>query len=141
MLSWLTLTSLGTDKRATGYRLWSALIITFLYILILTTILVICNVDPNIGVIWLSTASYNWNYWAELKLVEDLLYLNLVIGSTIAIGLSALVFDVFLAWCKFHDWRTHNFGPLKPTFNKWFVDQQTKEAGFWDGAVLLEGLK
>ena len=52
LLSWLTLTSLGKDKRATIYRLWSTLITTFIYILILTAILVICNVDPNIGVIW-----------------------------------------------------------------------------------------
>ena len=73
--------------------------------------------------------------------MEEPFYLNLVFGSTIGIGFSALVFDVLLAWCKFYDWRTHNFGPLNSIVNKWFVDQQTKEAGFWDGAVLLEGMK
>ena len=51
LLCWLTMTSLGTDKRATVYRLWSTLIITVIYIIILTTMLVICN--PSIGVIWL----------------------------------------------------------------------------------------
>ena len=85
-------------------------------------------------------ASLRWNYWDELKLVENRFYLNLVFGTTITIGMSSLVLDVFLTWCKFHDWSTPNYGPLKKTFNKWFVHHRTDEAGFWDGAVLFEGL-
>ena len=46
---------------------------------------------------------------------------------------------ILSTWCKSHDWRSYNWGPLSKVVN-WFVDSLDKEAGFWDEAVLLQGL-
>ena len=86
-----------------------------------------------------STKPELWTYWSKLKLTEELFYLNLVIGSSIAIGLSSFILDVIVAWCKAQDWRSHNWGALS-TVVDWFLDDMDREAGFWDRAVLFEGL-
>lgn len=46
----------------------------------------------------------------------------------------------FFASCRFHDWKLNNWGPLKKIAN-WFFDPHVETDNFWDGAVILEGLK
>ena len=128
-LSWLTLAGLGRSKVAVVYRLVSTLLVTIIYSLILGIILAISNDDPTSGYIHGAGLS-----WADLKLVKGPLYMNLILGSTIGLGWFSLLVDVLLAWAKSRDWRSYNWGPLI------FVDPQDEQAGFWDKAVLLEGL-
>ena len=128
-LSWLTLAGLGRSKVAVVYRLVSTLLVTITYSLILGIILAISNDDPTSGYIHGAGLS-----WADLKLVKGPLYMNLILGSTIGLGWFSLLVDVLLAWAKSRDWRSYNWGPLI------FVDPQDEQAGFWDKAVLLEGL-
>ena len=134
--SWLTLAGLGRGKYAPVVRLVSTLTVTVTYSIIVGVILVICNVYPaSANIVTPSGPSF----WADLELVKDPLYLNLLLGSTISLGWISLLVDVLLAWAKSHDWRSHNWGPLSKLVD-WFVDPQDEQTGFWDKAVLLEGL-
>ena len=133
-LSWLTLAGLGSSEYASVCRLYSTLLVTIIYSLVLTLILIVCNVDPDSGYI------HGPGPWIELELVKKPVYMNLILGSTVALGWSSLLLDIFSAWCKSHDWRSHNWGPLMMIVD-WFVDPQDDEVCFWDGAVLMEGLK
>ena len=136
LFSWLTITSLGWSKDAAVYRLVSTIIVTIIYSLILTIILVICNVDASVHI---HTAGGGLN-WYSREIVRQPFYLNLFISSTIGLGLTSLVLDIIITWCKFHHWRSHNWGPLK-SIVEWFVDDEDDKAGFWDGAVLLQGIQ
>ena len=89
--------------------------------------------DPDTGFIHFAQRS-----WLDLELVKDDFYLNLLLSVTICLGWSSLMLDVFLAWCKSHDWRIYNWGPLSKIVD-WFVDEDG-EMGFWKRAVLLEGI-
>ena len=133
-LSWLTLAGLGSSEYASVCRLYSTLLVTIIYSLVLTLILIVCNVDPDSGYI------HGPGPWIELELVKKPVYMNLILGSTVALGWSSLLLDIVSAWCKSHDWRSHNWGPLMMIVD-WFVDPQDDEVCFWDGAVLMEGLK
>jgi len=133
-LSWLTLAGLGRGKVAAVCRFVSTLLVTIIYSLILGIILAICIVDPASGYIHGPGLS-----WSDLELVKDTHHMNLIVGSTIGLGWISLLVDVLLAWVKSHDWRSHNWGPLKKVVD-WFVDPQDEQAGFWDKAVLLEGI-
>ena len=116
LLSWLTLAGLWRGKRTVLLRLVSTLTVTITYSLILMIILVICNVDSDYGYVCGAGLS-----WSELELVKNPLHLNLRLGCTIGLGWISLLVDVLLAWAK-------------------FMDPQDKQVGFWDRAVLLEGL-
>ena len=134
LLSWLTLGGLGRSEWAAVFRLVSTLLITIIYSLILGIILAICIIDPASGNIHGAGVS-----WADLELVKDTHHMNLLVGCTIGLGWISLLVDVLLDWAKSHDWRSHNWGPLKKVVH-WFVDPQDEQAGFWDKAVLLVGL-
>ena len=136
-LSWLTLAGLGRSKVAVVYRLVSTLLVTIIYSLILGIILAISNDDPTSGYIHGAGLS-----WADLELVKDPLYLNLLLGSTIELGWISLLVDVLLAWIKSHDWRSHNWGSFYSKAVDKFVDEdEGGDAGFWNRAVRLEGLQ
>ena len=81
--------------------------------LILSIILVICNVNADTGYIYGAALS-----WSDLPIVKDQFFLNLLLGGTIALGWGAFIMDIIITWCK-----TRN-----------------QKAGFWDKAVLLQGL-
>merc|ERR1712110_685535 len=135
LLSCLTLGGLGRSKYAAVCRLVSTLLVTLLYTLILGIIMVICNDDAaNTGYIGGADLS-----WADLDIAKETFYLNLLLGGTIALGWGAFVLDILITWCKNRNWRSHNWGPLKKIVD-WFVDPLDQEAGFWDEAVLLQGL-
>ena len=86
-------------------------IITILYTLILSIILVICNVDPDSGYTYGAALS-----WADLSIVKETFYLNLLLGSTITLGWGAYLVDIIIiTWCKTRD----------------------QEVGFWDEAVIV----
>ena len=136
LLSWLTLAGLRRTKAAAIYRLVSTLTVTIIYSLILGIIMAICNMDPDYGHVYGAGLS-----WSELELVKDSSNLNLLIGSTIGLGWVSFILDIILAWCKSHEWRSHNWGPLSKAVD-WFVDEDGGEdTEFWNGAVLLQGLQ
>ena len=134
-LSWLTLGGLGRSKDAAICRLVSTLTVTITYSLILGTVLAICNLDPDSGYVYAAGLS-----WSDLQLVKEPFHLNILLYSTIGLGWISYLLDIFLVWCKSHDWRSHKWGPLRDLV-EWFVDPLDKETGFWDRAVLLEGLR
>ena len=130
-LSWLTLAGLGSSEYASVCRLYSTLLVTIIYSLVLTLILIVCNVDPDSGYI------HGPGPWIELELVKKPVYMNLILGSTVALGWSSLLLDIVSAWCKSHDWRSHNWGPLMMIVD-WFVDPHDDDATFWERTVLLQ---
>ena len=127
-LCWLTLAGLGRTKKAIVYTLLSTLLATIIYSLILVIIILICNFH---------NADLSWS---DLEIVKDPLFLNILLGSTIGLGWISFLLDIILACCKSHDWRSHNWGPLKKALI-WFVDPLDQEASFWDRAVLLQGVQ
>ena len=138
LLSWLTLGGLGSSRDAAVHRLFSTLTVTIIYSLILVIIMIICNVDPDSGYVYV-TFELEQLLWSELHLVKDPFTLNIVLASTIGLGWISYLLDIIIAWCKSHDWRSYNWGPLSKVV-KWFLDPLDKEVGFWDEAVLLQGL-
>ena len=78
--------------------------------------------------------------WSELEIVKEPFFLNLLLGSTIGLGWISFLLDIILAWCKSHDWRSYNWGPLRKAVD-WFVDPLDQKVGFWDRAILLQGLQ
>ena len=130
--SWLTLVSLGRSKYAANYRFVSGLLVTIIYSLILTVILCVCNVDSDSG--YIHGAGFNWS---DLELVKQPRYLNILLVFTISLGWTSLMLDIISAWCKSHDWRSHNWGPLKCVV-EWFVDPHDDDATFWERTVLLQ---
>ena len=123
-LSWLTITNLGRSKTAALCRLVSSIFCTIAHTITLSMILNICNSDPGNVVIGDELGVT----WSDLALVRDLSTLNILLVSTICLGWLSLVLDVILAAVK-HHW----CGPGDNT--------EEDEVSFWDGAVLLEGLK
>ena len=121
----MTITNLGRGKTDVLFRMVSTLFWTIAYTITLTVIIVICNIDPSI----VNDNLFAGVVWSELALVQKLTTLNILLGSTIALGWGALVLDVITAaikkCCKSRD---SNMEDLE-------------EASFWDGAILLEGLK
>ena len=134
-LSWLTLAGLGRTQWAAVFRLMSTITVTIIYSFILGIILAVCNVDPDYGYAYSAVLS-----WSKLELVKEPLYLHFLQGFTIGLGWISFLLDIILAWCKSHDWRSHNWGPLSKAVDC-FVDPIDQEAGFWERAVLLQGLK
>ena len=65
-----------------------------------------------------SKGSFHDIIWSELKIVQHIFYLNVIIGVTLFIGLSSLLLDLLLARCNS------------------FVDNEWN----WNAAVLHEGL-
>ena len=122
-LGWLTITNLGKGKTASLYRLVTTLFWTVAHTLTLVFILVVCNTDPGLAVIG------QYIDWSKLALVQDLSTLNILLVSTLCLGWLSLVLDVITAAVKNH----------YKDKNRNTEDQE--EASFWDGAILLEGLK
>ena len=127
LLSWLTLASLKDSKIASMERMWSTLIVTTIYSIILVTIIIICYVDPNSVFIH----GFDLN-WSDLELVKKPLYLNLFLGLTIGIGWASFLLDVVNALC-----RTYICGANSEDL----MDAQDTNTGFWNRAVLLEVFK
>ena len=96
--------------------------------------MVICNVEPDAGYLYGAGLS-----WADLEIARDIFDLNVILGSTIGLGWISFLLDIIITWCKSHDWRSYNWGPLEKVVN-WFVDPMDEETGFWDEAVLLQAL-
>ena len=130
-LSWLTLGGLGRTKYAAVCRFVSTLTVTILYSLMLGIIMVICNVYQD------SVPYFDFGNgvsWSELELVKEPIYLNLILGFTIGLGWISFLLDVILAWCKSHDWKSHNWRHLSK-FLDWFVDEDMgEETVFWYNA-------
>ena len=121
-LGWLTITNLGVGKAAAFLRLVTTLYCTIAHTITLTVILAICNTDPsNVDVLVVK--------WTHLPLVQDLTTLNILLISTICLGWLSLVLDVITAAVRYH-YRSRDT-----------KQEQEEEASFWDGAILMEGLK
>ena len=114
----LTLASLGVSKMDAFLRTWLTILFNIIYTIILSAILVVCYVDPDMGSVQLSILGLDYN-WSDLEIVKEPFFLNLILYSTIALGWMALFLDILCTWCKF-----------KISFDD----------GFWDKTVLLEGL-
>ena len=125
-LSWLTITNLGQGKSAAVFRLVTTLYWTIAHTITLTLLLVFCNTDPGIGVI--DTSDGHYIDWPTLALVQDISTLNILLISTICVGWFSLVLDITTAAVK------------KQSCRSCPIDQQDKTV-FWDGAILLEGMK
>ena len=125
-LSWLTITNLGRGKSAALCRLVSSIFWTVAHTINITVILVICNTDPAIVILPIVDV-----VWSELALVQDLTTLNLLLVSTLCLGWGSLVLDVITAAAK--------YCCCRPRDNN--KKDQDNKASFWDGAILLEGLK
>ena len=93
-MSWLTITNLGRDKSDALYRLASTLYWTIAHTITFTVILAICNIDRGIvDIIPLIN-------WSELPLAQDLFTLNILLISTISLGVLSLLLDVSTAAIK-----------------------------------------
>ena len=122
-LSWLTISNLGRGKTAAVYRLVSSIFWTIAHTINITVILVICNAGPdNLDLEWDGRSLL----WEELTLVKELSTLNTLLISTLCLGWGSLVLDVITAGVR-HHYRDNT--------------EEEQEISFWDGAVLLEGLK
>ena len=116
LLHAVTLASLGTSKLDAILRTWLTLLFTILYTIILSSILVICYVDPDI-------VPVKGVGWANFYIVLKPFFLNLIIFSTISLGWIPFFLDILITWCKCK-----------------FKDSLDDESGFWGKTVLLEGL-
>ena len=128
--SWLAFPSLEPSKPALVYAMVTTFYWTIAYTVMLVVILYYCNDDPSVVVTedWTEAGLPNW---PELPLVQDISTLNLVLCSTICLGVMALVFDGITAAVKFYCCR--------PSYNS--TEDHDDEVSFWSGAILLEGLK
>ena len=117
LLHWVTLGSLGPSKLDAVLRTWFTLLVTILYTIILSSILVICYLDPDIVTV------KGAGGWSNLTIVQKPFFLNLIIFSTITLGWAAFFLDILITWCKCK-----------------FKDSLDDESGFWGKTVLLGGL-
>ena len=128
VMSWLTITNLGRSKAAALLRLVSTLFWTITHTITLSVILAICHTDPGI----VNIGHGDWyeigEHWSDLPLALDLSTLNILLISTLCLGWGSLVLDVITAAVKNHYRSRDN-------------TEDQEEASFWDGAILLEGLK
>ena len=119
-LSWLTLTNLGNTRAAALQRLFSSLYWIIVYTSTFTIFL--CSNERMI------------TYYLITRTDDDPLrvfHFKIILGLTICLGWLTLVLDVISAIIKFRHCRPiiKDYGP------------ENKKKGFWDGFVLLEGLK
>ena len=81
------------------HRTWSFLWYLVIYSSFLSIIVIICDTNPNTFIFHIA----HWEYynWADLPLVtvENGRYFNIIIWSTIGIGLLGLLLDFFYYWC------------------------------------------
>ena len=120
-MSWLTITNLERGKDAALLRMVSTIFWTITHTITLTVILAICPTDPDIF--------HGLEIkWSNLPLAQNHTTLNILLISTICLGWGSLVLDVITAAVKFCNRSRDN-------------TEGKEEAGFWDGAILLEGLK
>ena len=127
IFSFLTITDIGRTQLSFRTRLHPSIIrlVSTYYNFIFSTILLIvivttCNTNLNAVEIPMggSKGSFHDIIWSELKIVQHIFYLNVIIGVTLFIGLSSLLLDLLLARCNS------------------FVDNEWN----WNAAVLHEGL-
>ena len=114
----LTLGSLGASKMDAVLRTWLTILFNIIYTIILSAILVVCYVDPDMGSVQLSKLGMEYT-WSNLEIVKEPFFLNLILYSTISLGWMALFLDILSTWCKFNN---------------------SSDDRFWDKTVLLEGL-
>ena len=119
LLSWLTLTNLGYTKAAALQRLFSSL-----YWIIVYTTIFICVFIIGVG------NRKNPDDHNLLQVTEPFIF-QILLGLTISLGWLSLLLDVITAIVKFRHCR-----PIIKDYG-----HETKKKGFWDGFVLLEGLK
>lgn len=144
VLSFLTLTNLGNTKAAALQRLFSLLY----WITVYTSTFAL--------VLYIKAIQYDYKYSRDLtqgaqevftdndndsqdcqRIVQLTnpslrdLYFMIILGLTISLGWLSLVVDVITAIIKFRHCR-----PIIKDY-----DPENKKIGFWDGFVLLEGLK
>ena len=120
-LSWLTISNLGSSRSAIRYRLAASLFYVWSY-----SIIVINKENDSL--------------WPEKCLANDKFLFNFLLCFSIFLAWLSLLLDFISASCRFHDWKLNNWGPLKKIAN-WFFDPHVETDNFWDGAVILEGLK
>ena len=116
----LTLASLGASKMDAFLRTWLTILFNIIYTIILSAILVVCYVDPDMGSVQLSILGLDYT-WSDLEIVKKPFFFNLILYSTLGLGWIALFLDILTTWCKY----------------KVSLDDET---GFWGKTVLLEGL-
>ena len=117
---WMTLASLGASKMDAVLRTWLTILFNIIYTIILSAILVVCYVDPDMGSTQLPILGMEYT-WSDLEIVKKPFFLNLILYSTISLGWTALFLDILSTWCKFKDSLDYEFE-------------------FWGKTVLLEGL-
>ena len=120
VLSFLTLTNLGNTKAAALQRLFSLMYWNIVYTSTFALILDIETIQRLQRIVCNS-----------LYDPQHDLYLMIILGVTIGLGWLSLVMDVITDIIKFRHCRPviKDYGP------------ENKKTGFWDGFVLLEGLK
>ena len=133
LMSWLTITNLERGRTAALLRIVSTLYWTIAHTITLSVILRICHTDPGIVNIEFDNPTRNtpvtFINWSELPLAQDLTTLNILLVSTLCLGWGSLVLDVITAAVKYHYRSRSN------------TEDQEEEVSFWEGAILLEGLK
>ena len=85
ILSWLTATNLENSRTAKIFRLTSAYFWFVFYTLTLVITAIIANKHPNTNVHYFS--------WSDVKIVENIGYLNAMVCVTSSIGLLSLLID------------------------------------------------
>ena len=125
-LSWLTISNLGSSRSAIRYRLAASLFYVLSYSIIFMMIIVINKENDSL--------------WSDIYLANDKFIFNLLLCFSIFLAWLSLLLDFISASCRYHDWKLHNWGPLKKIAN-WFFDSHYETGNFWEGAVILEGLK
>ena len=91
-LSWLTIDALGNNASAVRWRTLSTYYFFGIYTIFLTTIMLICNLNP--GLVTIPGVSGDI-IWADLEIVKRNILLNIIIGCTIGIGTFAFIVDYF----------------------------------------------
>ena len=92
-LSPLTVTNLGGPTQAAAiFRLASTYFNFIFYTISLCVVVFICNTHPE------SANVLGYIFWADLAIVQDIYYLNLVVFTTISMGLMSFLLDILLVW-------------------------------------------
>ena len=120
-LSWLTITNIERNETAALFRMVSSIFWNTAHSITIAVILYICNDDPSYIDIFGNVK------WSELALVQDISMLNILLITTIGLGWISLWMDMIYANVKYCYKSSKN--TKDQTWN-----------GFWQGALLLEGL-
>ena len=95
--SMLRLTNLEASPGAAWCRRFSFLYWLCFYSLLLLTILVTCNLHHTA---WIWSLEQGELYWRDLPIVEDIKYINIIIISTLAMGMTSVLIDFIYSYFK-----------------------------------------